>query len=60
VHALDLTTGRSAVVATAPRAVRDVELEAPGLVYSFDTVKGAREVGNLGFLPLARLRAALS
>ena len=36
VHALQLTTGKDAVLATASRAVVGLEIEAPGAVYAFN------------------------
>jgi hypothetical protein len=60
VHVLRLTTGKDVVIAKAPRAIRMVQIEAPGLVYAYNTVRGAKEVGNLAFVRMARLIAAVS
>ena len=60
VHALRLTTGQDVVLAARPRAIVALQIEAPGVVYAFDTVKGIREVGNLAFVPFSRVSAALS
>lgn len=54
VYALDIATGRTAVIAEAPAAAK-AEIEAPGIVYQFNS-------GGHGFLrlvPFAKLRAAL-
>jgi hypothetical protein len=58
VHVLELTTGKDVVVgsgtvSTGKRPSRDVQLEAPGLVY----VRGEH---TLVFIPLGRLLAAVS
>jgi hypothetical protein len=61
VHAMNLRTGRSAVVATAPRRVIGLALEAPGAVYAFDSpYRQRREIGNVVFRPFRLLRAAVS
>jgi len=60
VHALRLSDGRDAIVATAPRAVEALAIERPGLVYAYNTVKGIKDVGNLAFVPLAKATSALS
>jgi hypothetical protein len=61
VYAIELATGRSAVVATAPRPVVGLALEGPGAVYAYNslytTAKG--EVGNVVFLPFDRLHRRL-
>ena len=59
VHALRLSDGRDEVVATARRAVFALEIEAPGIAYAYNTVKGGREVGNLVFVPLAKANSLL-
>lgn len=62
VHALELSTGRSCVVSTAPRAVVDLALERAGAAYAYNSryTRAKGEVGNVAFLPFARIRAALS
>jgi hypothetical protein len=59
VHILRLSDGRDAVVTTAPRAIDALELEAPGIVYAYNTIKGVKEVGNLAFVPLAKATSIL-
>jgi hypothetical protein len=53
VHALQLATGKDVVLAQLPGAVRDVELEADGLVFAYD----AGGSDNLGYLTLAQITA---
>jgi hypothetical protein len=56
VHVLQLTTGKDVVVGTGTyegRPRRDVQLEAPGLVY-------AKNLRTLVFIPRGRLLAAVS
>jgi hypothetical protein len=60
VHVLRLSDGKDAVLATAPRAVQGVEIEAPGIAYSYNTVKGIRDVGNLAFVPMGKATSFLS
>ena len=59
-HALRLTTGKDVVLVKAKRAIVDAEIEAPGAIYAFNTVKGIKDVGNVAFLPIARVIAAVS
>jgi hypothetical protein len=59
VHALRLSDGRDAVVASAPRAIAALEIEAPGIVYAYNTIKGGNEVGNLAFVPLVKTTSIL-
>jgi hypothetical protein len=60
VHVLRLTDGRDAVLATAPRAIQGLEVEAPGVAYSYNTVKGIKDVGNLAFVPMRKATSLLS
>ncbi len=60
VHALRLADGRDAVLATAPRAIQGLEIEAPGVAYSYNTVKGIKDVGNLAFVPMSKATSLLS
>ena len=60
VRALRLATGTDVVLTTAKRAIEDVEIEAPGVVYAFNTVKGTKDIGNVAFVPLSRVIAAVS
>jgi hypothetical protein len=62
VRAIELVTGKSATVVTAPRPVVGLALEGPGAVYAFNSLYTTRkgEVGNVVFVPFERLRAALS
>jgi hypothetical protein len=56
VHVLQLTTGKDVVVDTGTyegRPRRDVQLEAPGLVY-------AMNLRTIVFIPRGRLLAAVS
>jgi hypothetical protein len=56
VHVLQLTTGKDVVVGTGTyegRPRRDVQLEAPGLVY-------AKNLRTIVFIPRGRLLAAVS
>jgi hypothetical protein len=59
VHVLRLSDGRDTVLATAPRAIQGIEIEAAGIVYSYNTVKGIRDVGNLAFVPMRKATSAL-
>jgi hypothetical protein len=60
VHVLRLSDGRDAVLATTPRAVEGLEIEAPGIAYSYNSVKGIKDVGNVGFVPMRRATSVLS
>jgi hypothetical protein len=60
VYALRLGTGKNVLLAAARRAVLDVEIEAAGVVYAFNTARGAKELGNLVFIPMAKVAAAVS
>ena len=55
-----LATGTDVELATERRAIQDVEIEAPGVVYAFNTVKGTADVGNVALVPLSRVIAAVS
>jgi hypothetical protein len=59
-YALQLTTGKRAVIATQRRAIVAAEIEAPGVVYAYNTVSGIASVGHIVFRPLADLKAALA
>ena len=59
VHALRLSDGSDAIVARAPRAIEGLAIEPAGLVYAYNTVKGIKDVGNLAFVPLAKVNALL-
>jgi hypothetical protein len=54
-----LTDGRDAPLATAPRAIEGLEIEAPGVVYAYNTFKGLQDVGNLAFVPLRQATSLL-
>jgi len=60
VHVLRLSDGKDAVLVTAPRAITGLEIEAPGIAYSYNTVKGIKDVGNVAFVPTAKATSALS
>jgi hypothetical protein len=59
VFAIRLTDGRDAPIATAPRAIEGLEIEAPGIVYAYNTFRALNEVGNLGYVPLTQANALL-
>jgi hypothetical protein len=59
VHVLRLGDGATDVIARAPRAIEGLQIEAPGIVYAYNTVRGLNEVGNLAFVPLAKVNATL-
>jgi hypothetical protein len=59
-YALQLTTGKLAVLAAEKRAVVAAQIEAPGVVFAYNTVRGLKEIGNLVFLPLSAVKAAVS
>lgn len=54
VHVLRLSDGKDAVLATAPRAIEGLQIEAAGIAYAYNTVRGIKDVGNLAFVPLAK------
>jgi hypothetical protein len=60
VHVLRLVDGKDAILATAPRAIADLEIEAPGIVYAYNTVRGIKDVGNLAFVPMGTATSLLS
>jgi hypothetical protein len=60
VHVLRLSDGADRLLATAPRAIAGVQIEAPGIIYAYNTVEGIREVGNLAFVPIRKTISALS
>ena len=59
-YGLQLTTGKHVVLAAQKRAVVAAEIEAPGVLYAYNTVRATTEIGNLVFLPLTGVSAALS
>jgi hypothetical protein len=59
VFAVRLNDGHDAPIATAQRAIEGLQIEAPGIVYAYNTVKGANDVGNLAFVPLPQATALL-
>jgi hypothetical protein len=50
--AVQLTTGKGVVLASLKRAIVADAIEAPGIVYAYDSVRGIKDFGNLGFLPM--------
>jgi hypothetical protein len=54
-----LTTGKQVVLAAQKRAIVGARIEAPGVVYAYNTVKGITDIGSLVFLPLAGLKTKL-
>jgi hypothetical protein len=59
VHVLRLSDGRDAVLATASRAIAGLEIEAPGIVYAYNTVRGIKDIGNLAFVPMGKATSLL-
>jgi hypothetical protein len=59
-HALQLTTGKDVVIAALKRAVIADEIEAPGVVYAYDSIRGLEDLGNLAFVPLRTIVAAVA
>jgi hypothetical protein len=59
-YGLQLTTGKRAVLATPSRAVFAAQIEASGVVYAYNTVRGTRSIGNLVFVPFASVRARVA
>lgn len=59
-HGLRLATGRDVVLVSTRRAIVGAEVEAPGVVYAFNTVRGGKAVGNLAYLPMRRVVDAVS
>lgn len=60
VHILRLADGKDTVLATAPRAITALQVEAPGIAYAYNTVRGTRDVGNLAFVPMRRATSVLN
>jgi hypothetical protein len=54
VHLLRLADGKDVALSPAPRAIVGLEIEAPGIAYAYNTLKGITEVGNLAFVPTAK------
>jgi hypothetical protein len=54
VHVLRLADGQDRVLARTPRAVVGVQIEAPGIAYAYNTVKGPEDVGNVAFVPIRK------
>jgi hypothetical protein len=59
VHLLRLADGKDVALPPARRAVQGLEIETPGIVYAYNTVRGIKEVGNLAFVPMAKATALL-
>ena len=59
-YGLQLTTGKQVVLAAQKRAIVSAEIEAPGVVYAYNTVRATTEIGNLVFLSLKGVSAALA
>jgi hypothetical protein len=59
VHVLRIADGKEIELPPAPRAIAGLEIEAPGIVYAYNTVKGIREIGNLAFVPTAKATSLL-
>jgi hypothetical protein len=65
VHVLRLSDGRDRVLATAPRDIEGLEIEQPGVVYAWNVYRAGRgsapgkEIGNLAYMPLARVTSLL-
>jgi hypothetical protein len=54
VHVVRLADGKDVALAEAPRAVVGLEIEAPGVVYAYNTLRRGKEVGNLAFVPTTK------
>ncbi len=59
VYIVRVSDGKDRVLAAAPRAVEALHIEAPGVVYAYNTVKGIKDVGNLAFVPRAKATSFL-
>ena len=59
VFEIRLADGRDGPLVTAPRAIEGLEIEAPGVVYAYNTFKGLEDVGNLAFVPLRQATSLL-
>jgi hypothetical protein len=59
VFEIRLIDGRDAPLATAPRTIEGLQVEAPGVVYAYNTFKGLHDVGNLAFVPLRQATSLL-
>jgi hypothetical protein len=57
---MQLTTGKQVVLAAEKRAIVAARIEAPGVVFAYNTFRGSRSIGNLVFVPLGRVKTALS
>ena len=60
VHVVRLLDGKEVALATAPRAIAGLEIEAPGIVYAYNTVRGLEDVGNLAFVPMGTATSLLT
>jgi hypothetical protein len=59
-YGLQLTTGKQVVLAMPKRAIVAAQIEAPGVLYAYNSVKGSTDVGNIVLLSFADVKAALS
>jgi hypothetical protein len=59
-YGVQLTTGKQVVLAARSRAIVAASIEAPGVVYAYNTSRGIKSIGNLIFLPLTRVKTALA
>jgi len=60
VHVLRLADGKDVVLVAAPRAIAGLEIEASGIVYAYNTVRGIKDVGNLAFVPMGTATSLLN
>ena len=60
VHVLRLLDGKDVALATAPRAIAGLEIEASGIVYAYNTVSGIKDLGNLAFVPMGTATSLLT
>jgi hypothetical protein len=60
VYALQLTTGKLALLATEKRAIVTAQIEAPGVIFAYNTLRGLKSIGNIAFVPLAAVKAAVA
>jgi len=58
IHALDLLTGKDAVVATQSTAIEDARLDGVGLLYDYN-LPWATHTGKIVFVPFATVAGAV-
>jgi hypothetical protein len=60
VHAVNLLTGRDRAVGTLPTRIALARIDGAGLAYAGNGVRGSFGKGTLDFVPMARIKAAVS